>query len=95
MPILKPSGPRPFINKDNTTVQDLIDHIAKIVHRAREADEKLLPAEYDALIKLIEATHHILNNLKSSARLLRDANKPKAKPKYSYANELLRIANRS
>lgn len=93
MPIYAPNTPRPTIGAANTTVQDLLgDFVAvknalvSLSHRASEADETNLEAQYKATLKLskdmrkkLEAMLQTLNNLDSSTRIERDLHKDKKK----------------
>jgi len=77
MSLVRPSGPRPFVDGTNTTMTDVTEVLARLMQRCMEADEKMVPAEYDAAIALAEEGIKTLKRLQSSAKHWREEHRPR------------------
>lgn len=79
MPLYRPDGPRPIVDKTNTTVMDLTEHLVAISKRAQSVDETLAPAEYVALHTLVRKMYKALQDFDDSVDFEAKRNKPKRK----------------
>ena len=79
MPLYRPDGPRPIVDKTNTTVMDLTEDFVAISNRARSVDETLSPAEYTALHTLVRKMFKTLRNFDDSVAAEAQRNRPARK----------------
>lgn len=79
MSLYKPSGPRPFIDGSNTTVQDLTEHLVRISNRARQADEVQMPGEYEALLNLCLLEQEAMKDFINTVKAERERTRPRRK----------------
>jgi hypothetical protein len=87
MSLTRPSGPRPFVDGTNTTMTDVTEAMARLMQRCMEADEKMVPAEYDAVVARADEVIKVLKRLQTSARHWREEYRPK-KARKSLLTEL-------
>jgi hypothetical protein len=79
------------VDDSNTTVMDLTTMLVRISDRARSADERELPAEYEALLNLCYEEQEVMKKFISSVKIERERKRPRRGTRY---DEALRATRR-